>query len=219
MIEIRIRRLSLVTFANFVLLSSCASGSHYFSNNEELADANGPIGSTVEGRQAGGPTGDKDEGFSVKQVQVGQEKEKSEETVLIKNNSDLVKALRFSGADAHATKRGVVIDLPDAFFEFDRYVLTPDAIRALKEISRILKGVPERSFSIEGHTDYIGRVTYNKDLSLKRASSVASELKSQGVKGREILVRGLGEGYPVATNNSEFGRSRNRRVEIVISNN
>ncbi len=137
--------------------------------------------------------------------------------VMIKNNSELVRALRFSGADAQATKKGVVINLPDAFFKFDRYVLTADAVRSIREISRILKGVPQRSLSIEGHTDYIGRVTYNKDLSLKRASSVASELRNNGVKGREMLVRGYGEGYPVATNNSELGRSRNRRVEIVIS--
>lgn len=217
MIEIRIRCLYLVVFASFFLLSSCASRNSYFSE-KELADADGQEVSSVESGQNVESIGSKDDGFSVKQVQAGQEKDNVEKAVLIKNNSDLVKALRFSGADAQATKRGVVINLPDAFFEFDRYVLTPDAIRALTEISRILKGVPGRSFSIEGHTDYIGRVTYNKDLSLKRASSVASELKSKGVTGREMLVRGFGEGYPVATNNSELGRSRNRRVEIVISN-
>ncbi len=215
MIEIRIMRFSFLAFANFALLSSCAIGNHYFSE-EELADANGQQGTSLESVQVNEPVANSSD-FSVKQAHDGQEK--SETDYLIKSNSDLVKALRFSGSDAQATKRGVVINLPDAFFEFDRYVLTSDAIRALTEISTILKGVPERSISIEGHTDNIGRVTYNRDLSLKRASSVASELKSKGVSGREILVRGFGEGYPVATNNSDLGRSRNRRVEIVISNN
>jgi len=156
--------------------------------------------------------------FSVENVDASH-KEMASEELPVSSSSELVRALRFSGADAQATKRGVVINLPDAFFEFDKYVLTPDAIRALSEISQVLKRIPERSFSIEGHTDYIGRVIYNKDLSLKRASSVASELRSKGVSGREMLVRGFGEGYPLATNNSEAGRSRNRRVEIIISNN
>jgi len=188
----------------FVILSILSFFSACTNNNVHVPDSE---------------TMDLDDRFSEDRLETGQNKETEEAIVLIESNSELVKALRFSGADAQATQRGVVINLPDAFFEFDRYVLTPDAIRALTEISRVLKGVPERSFSVEGHTDYIGRVTYNKDLSLKRASSVASELKSQGVKGREILVKGFGEGYPVATNNSELGRSRNRRVEIVISNN
>lgn len=142
----------------------------------------------------------------------------TEQINYITENSELVKELKISGADAQATKRGVVINLPDAFFEFDRYVLTSDAIRALKEISSILKRTKDRTISIEGHTDYIGRVKYNKELSLKRANAVLTELRIQGVKAKEMLVKGFGEGYPIATNNSEAGRSRNRRVEIVISN-
>lgn len=170
----------------------------------------------IEGTES--PDTNSNEDFSVKNVDASHRPVGLEE-LPVGTSSELVKTLRFSGADAQATKRGVVINLPDAFFEFDKYVLTPDAIRALTEISQVLKRVPDRSLSIEGHTDYIGRVTYNKDLSLKRASSVASQLRSKGVSGREMLVRGFGEGYPVATNNSEEGRSRNRRVEIIISNN
>lgn len=155
------------------------------------------------------------EDFAQKTVALS--KEDKTEDFLVRDNSDLVRYLRISGADAQATKRGVVINLPDAFFEFDRYVLTPDAIRALGEISRVLKKLPDRTISVEGHTDYIGRVIYNKDLSLKRANAVLSELKNQGVSSREMNVQGYGEGYPIATNNSELGRSRNRRVEIVVS--
>lgn len=186
-------KLALLHLFSSIFLASCTNYAASPSMDEPIEDGN----------------------FAQKSVDVS--KESKVEDYLVRDNSDLVKYLRLSGADAQATKRGVVINLPDAFFEFDRYVLTPDAIRALGEISRVLKKLPDRSVSVEGHTDYIGRVIYNKDLSLKRASAVLSELRNQGVMSREMTVKGYGEGYPIATNNSDIGRSRNRRVEIVVS--
>jgi outer membrane protein OmpA-like peptidoglycan-associated protein len=137
---------------------------------------------------------------------------------LIRENKRLVERLRIKGADVRSTHRGVVINLPDMLFEFDRYHLTKTAKITINEISFVLKDVTHRELSIEGHTDSIGKVVYNKQLSLKRAEAVANELKQKGVTGSGMKVRGLGEGYPIATNNSEAGRSRNRRVEIIIEN-
>ncbi len=131
-------------------------------------------------------------------------------------NSALVKDLNLRGADVRATRRGVVINIPDAYFEFDKYVLTEAAIRAISEITDVLKSIKDRQISVEGHADSIGRVSYNKKLSQSRANAVASELRSKGLSSLKVI--GYGEGYPIATNNTEKGQEVNRRVEIVIEN-
>jgi len=135
----------------------------------------------------------------------------------LEENRRLIEELRSKGADVRSTDRGVVINLPDILFEFDRYALTTPASLTIGEISDVLSQVPHRALSIEGHTDSIGAVVYNKQLSKRRADVVASELKNRGIKA-SIKTLGLGEGYPVATNNTDAGRARNRRVEIIIEN-
>jgi len=135
----------------------------------------------------------------------------------IAENRAIIDQLKAKGADVTGTDRGVVINLPDILFEFDRSKLTEPAKRTIAEMAPVLKEIEGRVISVEGHTDSIGTVLYNKQLSERRASEVTSELRSLGIN-LKINTRGLGEGYPVATNNSEIGRSRNRRVEIVIEN-
>ncbi|MCL4165068.1 UNVERIFIED_CONTAM: hypothetical protein GTU68_011927, partial [Idotea baltica] len=103
-------------------------------------------------------------------------------------------------------------------FQFDRAELTPEAHRTIVEVSEVILPIRDREISVEGHTDSIGTVTYNKDLSRRRAEQVSSKLSSQGVPRRQLRVVGFGEGAPIATNNSEAGRARNRRVEVIIEN-
>jgi outer membrane protein OmpA-like peptidoglycan-associated protein len=137
---------------------------------------------------------------------------------LLAENRRLIDELRSRGADVRATDRGVVVNLPDILFEFDRARLTPEARRTLSEIGGVIRDVKGRPIAVEGHTDSIGTMVYNKDLSRRRAQSVTSELNALGVPGRQITTRGYGEGRPIATNNTEAGRARNRRVEIIIEN-
>ncbi len=133
-------------------------------------------------------------------------------------NRRLIDELRRRGADVRSSDRGVVINLPDILFEFDRANLTPEANRTLGEISEVLRGVPNRTLAVEGHTDSVGSVTYNKDLSNRRAHSVADALGREGVGRGQMRVTGYGEGSPIATNNTPAGRARNRRVEVIIEN-
>jgi outer membrane protein OmpA-like peptidoglycan-associated protein len=108
--------------------------------------------------------------------------------------------------------------LPDVLFEFDSARLTRGARGTVGEIADVLRAHPERLISVEGHTDSSGTVEYNSRLSEQRARSVASELSMDGVSRRNIRVRGFGESQPVSSNRTEAGRSRNRRVEVVIEN-
>ena len=76
---------------------------------------------------------------------------------------------------------------------------------------------PGLRFNVEGHTDNTGTVTANNELSLRRAISVRDYLISQRVAASSIDVAGLGQSRPVADNATAEGRTRNRRVEIVVS--
>lgn len=136
----------------------------------------------------------------------------------IEENARLIDELKKRGADVRSSNRGVVINLPDILFEFDRAELTQEAKRTVAEISDVIKNVQRRNIAVEGHTDSIGAVKYNKDLSLRRAQSVATELRSHNVSSSRMNVKGFGEGAPIATNNTEVGRARNRRVEIIVEN-
>jgi len=136
----------------------------------------------------------------------------------LEENHRLITELKKTGADVTQTSRGVIVNLPDVLFQFNSSRLTGDAQGTLGEISEVIRDLPGRQISVEGHTDSIGTTSYNKRLSVRRASSVADGLRTRGVSGERLRVAGYGEGSPIATNNSEAGRARNRRVEIVIEN-
>jgi outer membrane protein OmpA-like peptidoglycan-associated protein len=71
---------------------------------------------------------------------------------------------------------------------------------------------------IEGHTDSVGREESHYFLSQRRADSVKSYLVNRGVQANRLTTSGLGQGSPVASNDSATGRQQNRRVEVIISN-
>lgn len=136
---------------------------------------------------------------------------------LAEENKRLIEELRMHGADARSSARGIVINLPDVLFEFDKARITPDARRIIEEIASVITS-SNRPISVEGHTDSVGSVQYNKKLSLDRASAVANALQDNGIPRARMAVRGFGEGSPIASNNSDTGRARNRRVEVVMEN-
>jgi outer membrane protein OmpA-like peptidoglycan-associated protein len=137
---------------------------------------------------------------------------------MLEENRRIIEELRMRGADVRTTERGVVVNLPDVLFEFDSAQLTPDARRIGRDLANAIQGVPGRHIAIEGHTDAIGTIEYNQKLSESRAHSVASELVTQGVARSRISTVGFGETRPIASNKTESGRQRNRRVEVVIEN-
>ncbi|MBS9524725.1 OmpA family protein [Litoribacter ruber] len=101
-------------------------------------------------------------------------------------------------------------------FGFDSYSLTPAAQENVQELARILNEYPDTYIQVEGHTDNRGSATYNQGLSERRASSVANYLKMQGVASDRITTTGHGFDKPVADNETDEGRAKNRRVEVAI---
>jgi len=121
-----------------------------------------------------------------------------------------------SALDAKMTDRGYVLTLGDVLFEFDRAELLPGAYRTIDKLVAFLEKYPKRNVLIEGYTDSIGTADYNLALSQKRADAVRVALVERDIRMSRISTKGYGKSYPVASNTTEAGRQRNRRVEIII---
>ncbi|HSN79499.1 MAG TPA: OmpA family protein, partial [Rhodoferax sp.] len=118
---------------------------------------------------------------------------------------------------AKKTARGMVITLGDVLFGTDLSRLTPDGMRSAQKLADVLQQNPQRRVLIEGFADSTGAADYNQALSERRATAVRTALLDMGVARERIEVRGYGESFPVAANDSAGNRQLNRRVEIVLS--
>jgi OOP family OmpA-OmpF porin len=100
-------------------------------------------------------------------------------------------------------------------FDIDKATLRPDAQPVIAEINKLLAGDPALRLSIQGHTDNTGTAAHNKELSAARARSVLGALVGLGTDASRLESKGLGQDQPIASNATEDGRGKNRRVELV----
>jgi outer membrane protein OmpA-like peptidoglycan-associated protein len=108
--------------------------------------------------------------------------------------------------------------LPDTIFEFGSSELSSDVKKGLTDLGELIRKDTKWSYiRIDGHTDGIGSVKYNLDLSLKRAIAVANYLITrEGIDPARIFVKGIGKSTPIADNQTEEGRKINRRFDILF---
>ncbi|AZP13004.1 MULTISPECIES: outer membrane protein OmpA [Undibacterium] len=105
----------------------------------------------------------------------------------------------------------------DAFFDFDKAVLKPEAKSKLDDMASKLKGINLEVVIAVGHTDSVGSDAYNQKLSIKRAEAVKAYLVSNGgIEASRVYTEGKGKKQPVADNKTADGRTKNRRVEIEV---
>lgn len=119
--------------------------------------------------------------------------------------------------EAEQTERGLVLTLSDVLFDTNRATLKGGAEITIARLADYLEKNPDRRLLIEGHTDARGSEEYNRKLSGERAAAVSAALEREGIARDRLRTAGLGEAYPVASNDTEAGMQQNRRVEIVIS--
>lgn len=122
--------------------------------------------------------------------------------------------------DAAAMKNDITAEgrvvVYGVLFDFDKDTITEDSKPQLDEIAKLLQASPDLKVMIVGHTDARGTVAYNQDLSARRARSVVNALaKDYGIAAARLTPAGVGMAAPVATNRTEEGRAKNRRVELV----
>ena len=119
--------------------------------------------------------------------------------------------------ETRETARGLIVNISDVLFDFNKYTLKPGAREKMAKVSGILLAYPGLKIQVEGHTDSIGTEEYNQRLSEQRADTVRDYLVAQGVPNMTVTAVGFGKSRPVASNDSDAGRQQNRRVELVVS--
>jgi outer membrane protein OmpA-like peptidoglycan-associated protein len=119
--------------------------------------------------------------------------------------------------ETRESARGLIVNINDVLFDFNKYTLKPGAREKMAKVSGILLAYPGLKLQLEGHTDAVGGDDYNLKLSQQRADAVRDFLAEQGVPVANITSIGMGKSDPVASNDNAAGRQQNRRVELVVS--
>jgi outer membrane protein OmpA-like peptidoglycan-associated protein len=121
------------------------------------------------------------------------------------------------GATVERVGEGILVTFESGLlFDFDSDVVRGATRGNLDELARSLNKYPKTDLLIVGHADATGTEWYNQDLSERRAAAAARYLTSRGVSRVRVDTEGRGETEPVASNEDEAGRSRNRRIEVAI---
>jgi outer membrane protein OmpA-like peptidoglycan-associated protein len=114
------------------------------------------------------------------------------------------------------TESGVVVTLGDVLFQSGETSLREEAMASLVEVVDLLQSEPDKFIRIEGHTDSTGDAETNLEISARRANSVLEALVSLGVDSNRFTTAGMGEDFPIASNETEDGRAQNRRVDVIL---
>ncbi len=114
------------------------------------------------------------------------------------------------------TDRGVVVTLGDVLFETGQTELTAGARGNLDDVVELLQSEPDKRIRIEGHTDSTGPANVNLRISQQRADAVRSALIAMGIGADRIQAVGMGQDFPIASNETAEGRGRNRRVDVIL---
>ncbi len=113
-------------------------------------------------------------------------------------------------------RRDTCLLLGIVYFAFGKHEIDPNFLPYLYQIADSLRKERLHRIRLVGHTDSIGSAVYNYHLGLQRARRVAQFFRAQGIVADQMIVTSLGETQPIASNKTEEGRQRNRRVEIIV---
>jgi outer membrane protein OmpA-like peptidoglycan-associated protein len=111
---------------------------------------------------------------------------------------------------------GEAVRLSRVYFDQSSYILTPESYPQLNRLVEALKKNPRLRIEIGGHTDNVGDARLNQYLSENRAKVIANYLENQGIDERQLLWKGYGQTRPIAPNDTEDNRAKNRRVEVTV---
>jgi OOP family OmpA-OmpF porin len=102
-------------------------------------------------------------------------------------------------------------------FDFDKSTIKKGYDKDINDLAKVMKDYPDLNVVIEGHTDNVGTAAYNKKLSQRRAEAVKQYMVEQdGINANRITAEGFGFDRPIASNDTDEGRQRNRRVEAAV---
>jgi outer membrane protein OmpA-like peptidoglycan-associated protein len=131
--------------------------------------------------------------------------------------AQLRESLKRSGVDITRNGQSIHLRMPAHLtFASGSHKIKPGFHEVLNSLAGIFRQYADTRINIYGHTDSVGKQSYNQKLSTIRARRVASYLSAKGIGSERFSVAGLGESKPIASNQTKDGRAKNRRVEIEI---
>lgn len=123
-------------------------------------------------------------------------------------------------ANVERVGEGIVIEFnSNILFGFDKSNLSNDAQQNLDKLVLVLSNYSDTDIELQGHTDSKGSANYNQNLSLNRAYAVSNYLTNKGISNSRINTKGFGETVPKYENETADGRTKNRRVEFIVTAN
>ncbi|MDJ0821389.1 MAG: OmpA family protein [Paracoccaceae bacterium] len=217
---IRARKPLILSFAAVIALGACTTGPMFDENDPNRQAKQGAlIGAglgAITGRLAGGSDRGERNRATVAGALVGAAAGAAIGNQLDKQEAELRQSLGNRVVIRNTGDRLIVTMPQDILFATDSATLRPDLQADIRAVGQSLLAYPNTTVQVIGHTDNVGDANYNQNLSTRRAESVASVLRAEGVPPSRIVAFGRGEAQPVASNLTPEGRSQNRRVEIVI---
>ena len=135
-----------------------------------------------------------------------------------KQEDELRKVMRDSGVTVTRKGDDIVLNMPgNITFRTDSADLNAQFYKVLDGVAQVAKKYDKTIIEVAGHTDSTGTTEYNRQLSQRRANSVADYLSTRGVAQARIMTAAGGEDHPIASNATEQSRAANRRVEVTLS--
>ena len=193
------------------LLTACQNGAGYDANQNTYKGAG--LGALIGG-VTGAATGKGDDrvkrgaiGAGIGALAAG-----AVGQYMDRQENQMRQELQGTGIDVKRQGDEILLNMPNSItFGFDSSNVRSEFGGTLNDIAQVLNQYPQTNIEV------IGGDEYNKNLSVKRAQAVTSQLISRGVVANRLYAIGMGESNPVASNSNEAGRAQNRRVEVKIS--
>ncbi|WP_085314299.1 OmpA family protein [Derxia lacustris] len=213
-----LQRSTLALAATAVLATGCANMNDTQSNTAKGAGAGAAAGAALGALTAGGHTGRSAVTGGVIGAGVGALGAYIWSQRMEQQKQSMQRATQGTGVAVTQTPDNQLkLDIPsDISFETGRADIEPNFRSILDQFASGLKQNPAATVRIVGHTDSTGSDAINDPLSLDRANSVRAYLVNRGVPGANVATAGRGSHEPIASNATEAGRARNRRVEIYM---
>ena len=208
----------LATAAVAVLAAACTTYDPYTGQQVRNNTGTGAIAGAILGAGAGTLAGGNDTRNAAIGGAVGALAGAAVGQYMDRQQAQLRQELAGTGIEVDRRGDNIVLNMPgDITFAFDRADIQPQFNPVLDDIGRTLAEFNQTTVQVVGHADSVGSDQYNQQLSERRARAVADALVQRGVSPQRIYVVGRGESQPIASNDTEEGRARNRRVEVVLT--
>lgn len=212
-------RTFLIGLAATVFLIGCTTVDPVTGEREPNRTANGAIIGAIVGAGAGTLAGGDDRRNALIGAGIGALAGAAIGNYMDRTYLNLRERLAGTGVGVtRVNQQQILLNFPaDLTFDFDRDAVKGQFVPTLRDVGNVLREYEQTTVDVYGHADSVGSDAYNQNLSERRAMNIASVLISGGVIRQRVITQGFGESRPIASNASDDGRARNRRVEVYIS--